>query len=295
MIETGISPINSYNSVSQLLKIDGFKGLFSLIGGSYQYFFQYCINPSIYNEKMMGTLTIVLFAYTIYTLGYIIIKKKVNYLNVIFVILCCILLPLGGNIIYVLTNGTEHNLMIFSFFVFIVWVICLREYRLRIEKTVMKDRIPGGDTLIIYGFCLLFIINSTIYANQIYLKKDLEFRNTYATLNRVIDRIEQIDDYIVNETPVAFIGSLEESDLAVKQEYFSYDGPGLGGMFATTYYSTYNNYLKSIMNYPIYLLDYDSASALADDDRVKEMNVFPNSDSCKMIDGTMVVKFSDLE
>ena len=149
------------------------------------------------------------------------------------------------------------------------------------------------DTIVVFGFCMLFIINSVIFSNQIYIKKDLEFKNTYATLNRVIDRIEQMDGYIVDETPVAFIGNFEKSSLAMKKNYFSYEGVGQGGMFAVTYYSTYELFLEDVMDYPINLLEEDDANSLKNDDRVIAMSNFPDRGSCKMIDGTMVVKFSE--
>ena len=149
------------------------------------------------------------------------------------------------------------------------------------------------DSIVIYGFCAVFLFNSIVFSNQIYLKKDLEFRSTYSTLNRIIGRIEQLDGYVPGETPVAFIGSLENSKLALRHEYFSYDGAGTGSMFAVTYYSTYITYIRNVMNYPIYLVDEGSMTQLSEEPQVQAMPVFPDTASCQIIDGTVIVKLSD--
>ena len=298
LLQTGLSATNSYNSASGLLELNGLGDIFSLIIGAYKYFFNYWLHPSVYNEKLISVLTILLFAYTAYALAHIAIKKRVRPSNIVLLVLCYVLLPLGGNMIFVLTKGMEHDLMIFSFFVLIVWAICLQTYKTNMASpSTTTKAVPrcSLDAIIVFGVCGVFILNSIIFANQLYLKKDLEFQKTYATLNRVINRIEQIDGYVANQTPVALIGSLEDSSLAKKDPSFSYTGPGQGSMFAVTYYSTYETFLENVMGYPIQILDQASSDTFKENPVVQEMPTFPDRESCQMVDGTVVVKLSDID
>ena len=77
------------------------------------------------------------------------------------------------------------------------------------------------------------------------------------------------------------------------KSYFDYSGAGVGSMFSATYYNTYRRFLMDIMGYPINIINHDEIVSFEEDDRVQEMGCFPATDSCKMIDGTVVVKFSE--
>ena len=67
----------------------------------------------------------------------------------------------------------------------------------------------------------LLLLNNIIYSNQLYLKKDLEFKSTLSVMTRVIDRIEQTEGYEVGVTPIAIVGDLNSSALSVKRFGFS--------------------------------------------------------------------------
>ncbi len=294
--KTGLSAADYYNSAAGLFEIGGIGDMISLIFGAYKYFFRYWLHPSTYNADIIAILTIILFVYMVYMFAYIVLKKKVRPVNLLLILLCGVLLPLGGNIIFVLAKGVEHELMIFSFFLFIVWAISLQEYKAQLSSSKPLFTVFGypAEAIGIFCFCALFILNNIIFANQVYLKKDLEFKKTYATLNRVIDRIEQIDGYVVNQTPVAIVGSLSSSSLAERETFFSYDGAGLENSFSVTYYISHFAFLENVMGYPINLLDEASAALFKENETVQEMPTFPDPGSCQMIDGTVVVKLSDI-
>lgn len=285
-----VESIDSYNTVSKAT-LSG--DVFSLIIGAYQYFFDYFINPSINNAKFISWLTILFVIVVVYAIGYIVKKRKTKSMNKALVGVGCVLLPLVSNFVYVITKGMEHELMIFSFFVLIALGVALIEWKYRIQEEENSKCKRGIDQIVVYGFSLIFIINSIIFSNEIYTKKDLEFKTTYATLNRIIDRIEQLDGYEVNETPVVFIGNLENSSLAMKKNIFEYQGVGQGSMFAVTYDSTYEIFMENVMGYPIKMMEQNERDILEMDPRIKEMDSFPAKEACKMIDGIVVVKLSD--
>jgi hypothetical protein len=138
----------------------------------------------------------------------------------------------------------------------------------------------------------VLLFNNIIYANQVYLKKDLEYQNTMSTMNRIIDRMEETDGYVLGETPVVLIGYLTDSELSVDRDGLKMDEVGLGIDFSVSYYQTYSWYFKYILAYPINLMDAGVAEQWSGQSAVMEMSAFPAKDSCQMIDGTMVVKLS---
>ena len=73
-------------------------------------------------------------------------------------------------------------------------------------------------------------------------------------MTRIIDRIEQVDGYVVGETPVVLVGSLENSKLrgeylpeVSSRKHLWTDGlnaQALAISFAVTYEGTYAPYLR---------------------------------------------------
>ena len=292
-----ITPSNNYNSIYGISEMSSTSELLSLICETYMRFYYYFFHPANGHPGLIAWLTKLLFIYCIFALVYIVIKNKVCISNLILIVLSFAFLPLGAYVSYPLSHGVTHELMIYSFFLFIVWAIYLRACRLycinrNVEKNVIKKRY-SIDNIIVYGFCFVFILDSIIYASQVYTKKDIEYQKTYSTLTRVIDRVEQTDGYIMGETPVVFIGNLNDAYWVEQKAYFRYSEIGLGRMFAVGSWVTYNNFMNEVMEYPINLLNENVSLEYEDDIRVKQMGVFPDKDSCIVIDGKVIVKLSE--
>ena len=124
-------------------------------------------------------------------------------------------------------------------------------------------------------------------------QKELEYQNTLLTINRVIDRIEQTDGYVVGETPVALVGTLQRSELSMTHEWFDKTSVGNSQNFAVTYYETYENYFERLLAYPIVLLEETESAKWAEHPTVQNMPSFPYQGSCEMVEGTLIVKLSE--
>ena len=140
--------------------------------------------------------------------------------------------------------------------------------------------------------CIL-LFDKTIYANQLYLKKQLEYDATQTVMTRVLDRIEQTDGYVVGETPVKFIGTLNGSPLDKMREAFvsSYVVTGAGRNYALTYYGTFWHYFEVILGYPIqpFKGELDASQAKM----AEQMPAFPAKGSVEIVDGVLLVKLSE--
>ena len=288
----GVSRGSSYNSIPSISTFLNINDDIHLIKGAYKEFFRYYIHPSIYAEKLISVLSFVCFLINGVVILINLIKNKINFQNVIILVIIILLLPLGGNIVYVITHGMEHGLMLYS--LFIPYVFCISMF----ENNKIKFARNKKRTYCLINtvtMCTL-IFNGVIYSNQIYMKKHVEYSYTYATLNRIIYKIEEVNDYVPKVSQVMFIGNLENSSISVKNNYFNYKDVGLSGNFAVTYLDTYRTFINNIMGYPMNIItDEKLISNFSKRSIIKELPAFPAKDCITVIDDIIVVKLSEVE
>lgn len=137
----------------------------------------------------------------------------------------------------------------------------------------------------------LLLWHHVVYANQAYMKKELEKNSTLILAARIVDRIESVPGYVPNQTPVAFVGRLDANEPLDKPRKAFEDFRTQTGLWHT-HSATYNlgRYLTDYLQYP---LVWDTETNVTRSDLAKGMPVFPETGSVRMIDGVVVVKLSD--
>ena len=211
------------------------------------------------------------------------------------------LMPFGANFIYFVSKGLIHALMTFSFnllYIYAVWIAELQFDSLsrRSERAEPSGRTsaPRVGRVILFAAAGVLILNNIVYSNQLYLKKSIEFQATLITMNRVIDRIEQTDGYVFDETPVVFVGLISDSKLSQARPVFQdIDAIGMSDNYSVTYLDTYQAFFDNILGYPIQMVgDADLVQAYSERADIQEMPTFPDAGSVQMMDGILFVKFS---
>lgn len=143
-----------------------------------------------------------------------------------------------------------------------------------------------------FGVLFLGVI---VFSNQVYLKKNLEFESTVSVMTRVIDRAEQTEGYQPGATPVAIVGTLEDSVLSVPRIGFEHLEAldAASGHYAPQ--SSEDNlwYVWSVLGYPFNFIDQYQQEQLSARAEVISMPAFPAEGCCAMIDGILVIKLSD--
>lgn len=161
------------------------------------------------------------------------------------------------------------------------------------ESSVDERHLAFRASSVLLGVTLL---GTTIFANQVYLKKALEFDSTLSVMTRVIARAEAVPEFKPGDTPVALVGSLDDSELSVVHEGFE----KLDALDAAK-----NNYAAvtdmdniwytwEIMGYPFNFVDTFTLDQLCAREDVQAMPAFPAEGCCQMVDGTLVIKLSDI-
>lgn len=222
-------------------------------------------------------------------------RSRVSAWQALGMAVLALLLPFGMNWICLFCGGVVHDLMMYAYIVPLLAALAANERAWNLAladegKQIGKKTRAAACVLPLAVLTLLF--DRGIYANQIYLKKDLEYDTTLSVMTRVVDHIEQVEGYIPGETPVKFLGDIQRSKLAMTRPAFAHLGSltGTEENYAITYGDTFWMYLEDVMGYPIKRF---RETKNEEQERVTDdMPCFPDKDSVQMVDGVVFVKLT---
>ena len=239
---------------------------------------------------------------------YIFIKKH----NICLMLLVEFIFPLGLNFVYILSKGLMHDLMIYHYMLFpllsliLIETLSCNQFKNKTIKLFNSNCIANLFILFIRNIlvvCFIGLIGvQAVFANTVYLKKSLEYNNTYAICNRILDKLENIEQYHYDNTKVFFIGSLDKSKVGLPINGFEnfYEYTGLSSATAVTYIGTLGAFIRNNLNYRMNLYEFDGENSIPRElDSIKYeiygMRTFPEKDSVKYFESAdvIVVKLSE--
>lgn len=140
----------------------------------------------------------------------------------------------------------------------------------------------------------VLLLGGVVFSNQVYLKKNLEYEATLSVMTRVLDRVEQTEGYRSGYTPVAIVGSLEDSVLSAAHQGFEHLSvlDAAKNNYAARSYEENIWYMWGILGYPCNLVGIYEQAVLAEDEAVKAMPAFPQEGCCAFVGDTLVIKLS---
>lgn len=289
-IITGIGIIKGkYNSVGNISSIK-LQDLLGYIIHTWTYTLSRFLNPPTILNKglsiLLQSLTIIL------TLIFIIkniIKNKINNLSVLIIFGLLFILPIGMNISRILMRDFSHEIMHYSIYMFYILPVLMldRTYNLKIGNgKIFKYTI--------FAILLVVMMGNFRLANKAYLIKDFEQDANLSLFTRILDDMNEIEEYKDGQTPVAFIGR-PLNQIRRNQDFVINDITGMRRSFVPYYsyserYQAYFNYI--LMTNTIFVSE-EKIDEISDDKRAINMPVYPSKGSIKMIDGVLVVKLGE--
>lgn len=157
--------------------------------------------------------------------------------------------------------------------------------------------LPAKDRLhrLAVGALSVVFLGSIVFSNQVYLKKNLEFESTLSLMSRITQRIEETDGYTPGYTPVAIIGTPEDSAFSVPRKGFEHLEAleAARGNYAVATDDDMIWYHWMVMGYPLNFVSTSDLARLKADPQVTAMPAFPAADCCMFVGDTLVVKLSD--
>lgn len=212
--------------------------------------------------------------------------RRVAFARGLLLCVAALALPLLVNLPVFARQGIGQTSLAFCFLdVFLVMLVDACAGRERLARALR------GVTAAAFG---VLFVGSIIFANQVYLKKNLEFQSTLSVMTRVLDRAEQVEGYQPGATPVAIVGTLEDSTLSVPHVGFEHlavlDAASVNYATASEQDNTW--YMWEVLGYPCNFVSSFELSGLEETQAVQEMPAFPAAGCCQMVEGTLVIKLS---
>lgn len=281
----GLASVGDYSDTSIL-------GLFFK---TYKQVWYFIWNPDtfatlIYHEKSLSFLwlwilravNIVVIGYTIIAIVYANAKNKTSFLHRIIQLVLVMLFPFGINLVSFISKGMEHTLMIYAFVLVYVAAIYFSSF---FTKNISAK-------IVCCALLAVVIWVNIVYANQVYLKKELQTEASTAMMSRIVSDIEDVEGYIPGETPVAFYGNFQTSEYVKDLIGFEDILPYGMGKSSVTYYGVDYALLSYILNVDMNLTRVDTSDGVVME-TVDTMPCYPASGSIGYIGDTIVVKIAE--
>ena len=122
---TGNADLGNYNSLSSVSIFSTGQDLLGLILQTWVRPFEYFMYPETYAPYVSAIINLVLFFLGVFLFFSSYIKKHLSIKNLILIVILALLMPFGINLIFFLSSGMTHSLMIHSYYLWYVGVFAL--------------------------------------------------------------------------------------------------------------------------------------------------------------------------
>lgn len=287
----GIWVADSYNGLASLGDYTEMS-FFATIGLAYRKVFYYLAHPdtfvtmtfrgrslSIVWKYLLCGANIIVVAGLIFLMIQRNLKKGRKIWQYLIQALLLLVLPAAMNFVCIVSKGNDHILTLYALVLLYVFVIVLAE-----EKRGVWVKAA------VWLSVLCFIWSNVVYANQVYLKRELQDRAITSFMTRIVADMEEVEGYEPGVTPVAFCGPFGSSPYLQEMEGLEELLPY--GMTKTplTYTGTEEAFIKYELAVPI---NYTRVSW--EDPEVVRMPTYPNEGSIAFVGEVLVIKISNIE
>ncbi len=296
----------SYNSIANVGDYSSLGQILNLIVSSITFVYSTYLRYPSYSYQLSALIIYAILLINIYLVYKETQAHKARFLLSLAFLL--IALPLATDFVFIISKGVMHGLMKFSFTLLLTLTLVLLQRQFDGQKPnnlgCDLDKTSSSKNYLCLIFTkynlvsillLVFVANSIIFSNSVYIKKYLDDKATLSVVTRILDRMESFDEYDQKTTPVCFVGSLfTNKDIlagrSIIKDINKFEHTGLFSNFSITGIPT--RYFQNILNYKIVDCDLDRKELKEIADR-NHMQPFPKTSSVKLIDGRMMVKLSD--
>ncbi|MBQ5755369.1 MAG: glucosyltransferase domain-containing protein [Oscillospiraceae bacterium] len=199
------------------------------------------------------------------------------------------LVPLGVNYVQVISPEVSfHLVMHYSAVLVFVFVLCLLQEAM--EEEALARWLRQGASVAVPAAAVALAFAWVVMTNRGYTNMQYQYEESYATLVRLADRMEQCEGYEPG-MPLMF----SDYDWQPAVEYSAGDLTGLSGMKGMHLFDSlhYRNDFEVLFGLKFSGCSWSEAEPICFTQEYKTMPVWPAQGSVKVIDGVMVVKTTD--
>lgn len=258
----------------------------SFLGGGYE---------GINNQHLLSHSVKLIIVLTLMGIFVCICKKANEKICKFWLIFLLMMFPIATYLVKLFSteeNFHVHTLMVYSLVYVYVLPVCILE-RIPNRKDMLHGIIEGGK-YILATVLLMLVLVYAYYDNVAYLKMSFVQEQTISYFNTLITQIKSVEGYN-DEYPIVLLGyrNIEDKSFFSSKKLseitfagYEYEQKDLVNDYANL------KYLEYYLGYEPDVL-YVNASEYWGLVEVKEMSCYPDSGSIKVIDETIVVKFSE--
>ena len=199
------------------------------------------------------------------------------------------LVPLGVNYVQIISPEVSYHLVMhYAAVLVFVFALCLLQEVMEDTalvgwfKQTAAVAVPLAGAVLVFCWCVM--------TNRGYTNMQYQYEESYATLVRLADRMEQCEGYtpgmklMMPDYEWTFTNSYEVGNLT-----------GLSGMGGMVMFDSlhYRNDLRTLFGLDFSGCDWDAAEPVCLSEEYKSMPVWPAQGSVRVIQGVMVVKTTD--
>ena len=277
--------IDSDNGLQQMSRA-GVADYLARLPGAYKQVFTTLLGYDVWNNRGMRLATAVCLLLGLACLVLALCKKPLR--AAVQVIILLVLLPLGLNVVYLLSERHPTLLMLYP--VYLVYALVL------LLTGLEPDTIPRSAAWLACLLCAFIAVQNVIYANGAYTYRKLVYENTRAQVYTIMAKVEDLPGYVEGETPVVFSGDFTDSNFTYHNDLirlYEEGETGLSGS-AITYDGTIKWWFGNIMGSSAKVVNTQAElDAWAENPAVQAMPSYPASGCIAMVDGAAVIKLSD--
>lgn len=277
--------IDSDNGLQQMSRA-GVADYLARLPGAYKQVFTTLLGYDVWNNRGMRLATAVCLLLGLACLVLTLRKKPLR--AAVQVVILLVLLPLGLNVVYLLSERHPTLLMLYP--VYLVYALVL------LLTGLEPDTIPHSAAWLACLLCAFITVQNVIYANGAYTYRKLVYENTRAQVYTIMAKVEDLPGYVEGETPVVFSGDFTDSNFTYHNDLirlYEEGETGLSGS-AITYDGTIKWWFGNIMGSSAKVVNtQEELDAWAENPAVQAMPSYPASGCIAMVDGAAVIKLSD--
>lgn len=277
--------IDSSNGLQQMSRA-GVADYLARLPGAYKQVFTTLLGYDVWNNRGMRLATAVCLLLGLACLVLALCKKPLR--AAVQVIILLVLLPLGLNVVYLLSE--KHPTLLMLYPVYLVYALVL------LLTGLEPDTIPRSAAWLACLLCAFIAVQNVIYANGAYTYRKLVYENTRAQVYTIMAKVEDLPGYVEGETPVVFSGDFTDSNFTYHNDLirlYEEGETGLSGS-AITYDGTIKWWFGNIMGSSAKVVNTQAElDAWAENPAVQAMPSYPASGCIAMVDGAAVIKLSD--
>lgn len=287
---------------SDMNGLENVKNLLPSIKNTYVTFFEYYFKDGIvrnlkwkrqYLNLALGLLSaisifIIVFKNRIY-------RKKVN---IIILILAFMIIPicLGSITIISPSNGMIIRMSV-QYILPIIFAIALIDLINTKKENGLKENLTNIIKILICAVTILINFTYFLSDNATYMAIKRTHDQAYSYVVRVVDRIETNEEYKKGMT-LMLAGIIDKSEYPMDYKIYTManggasDCPAFWNSYAGST-SIWKRFLNNYLGMSVTLCEDNDYNKILETQEFKEMGIFPEKNSVKVINEIMVVKFSE--